>query len=206
MTESSCSGAILAGGLNSRMGGKNKALLSVGNQRILDHLTNAFQGLFETPVLVTNSPVDFLSWDMMMAADLFPVRSSLTGIHAGLFHASLPHVFVTACDTPFLKKELIVLLLDTLEPQWDVVIPETQDGFQPLCAIYSKRCLKPIERQLRDENPKIIDFFSTVRVKHVAEDRLREADPDLLSFFNVNTPQDLVKAEEMWGKGRSKEA
>jgi molybdopterin-guanine dinucleotide biosynthesis protein A len=192
-----CSGVVLAGGLNSRMGGENKALLCVGDQCILDRLMAAFEGIFRQVLLVTNSPLAFLPWNVTMVGDLFPVRSSLTGIHAGLFHASSGHVFVTACDTHFLKKELITFLLEELEPKWDVVIPATEEGLQPLCAVYSKRCLRPIERQLAEGNAKIIDFFSQVRVKEVPEERLRQADPHLLSFFNVNTPEALVRAEEM---------
>lgn len=192
-----CSGVVLAGGLNSRMGGENKALLSVGDQCILDRLMAAFEGIFRQVLLVTNSPLSFLPWDVTMVGDLFPIRSSLTGIHAGLFHASSGHVFATACDTPFLKKELISLLLEELEPKWDVVIPATEEGLQPLCAVYSKRCLRPIERQLAEGNAKIIDFFSQVRVKEVPEERLRQVDPQLLSFFNVNTPEALVRAEEI---------
>jgi molybdopterin-guanine dinucleotide biosynthesis protein A len=192
-----CSGVILSGGLNTRMGGQNKAFLSVGNQRILDRLYNTFQGLFQELILVTNDPLQYLSWDMMIVSDLFSVRSSLTGIHAGLFHCSQPHVFVAACDTPFLKKTLITALLDELEPKWDVIIPVTEEGPQPLSAIYSKRCIKPIEHQLRHGEPKIVNFFSKVKVKEVPEERLRTADPELISFFNINTPEDLAASEKL---------
>jgi molybdopterin-guanine dinucleotide biosynthesis protein A len=99
------------------MGGQNKAFLSVGDRSILDRLAWTFEGLFKEVVLVTNAPLEYLSWDLMIVTDLFPLRSSLTGIHAGLFHASAPHVFVTACDTPFLRKELITTLLDELAPK-----------------------------------------------------------------------------------------
>ena len=192
-----CSGVILSGGLNRRMGGQNKAFLLVGNQSILERLNNTFQGIFKDVLLVTNHPLQYLSWDLWIVTDLLPVRSSLTGIHAGLFHASAPHVLVTACDTPFLKGALIKVLLDELEPQCDVIIPVTREGPQPLCAIYSKRCIKPIEHQLKDQDPKIINFFSKVKVKEVSEAQLRTVDPDLISFFNINTPEDLVKSEKM---------
>jgi molybdopterin-guanine dinucleotide biosynthesis protein A len=183
------------------MAGQNKALLSVGDRSILDRLAGTFEDLFQEVVLVTNAPLEYLSWDLMIVTDLFPLRSSLTGIHAGLFHASAPHVFVTACDTPFLKKELITTLLDELEPKWDVIIPETEAGHQPLCAIYSKRCIKPIEHQLSRQDPKIINFFSKVKVKKIAEPQLRAADPDLISFFNINTPEDLAASKKMWTDG-----
>lgn len=179
------------------MGGKNKAFLSVGNHTIIDRLYNTLQGLFDEVLLVTNDPIQYLSWDLTIVTDLFPIRSALTGIHAGLFHASSPHVFITPCDTPFLKKDLIETLLEELEPKWDVIIPVTQEGNQPLCAIYSKRCIKPIERQLKNEDPKIVRFFPKVKVKEIQEARLRSADPHLISFFNINTPEDFTTSEKM---------
>ena len=181
------------------MGGKNKAFLSVGSQRILDRLYNTFLGLFDEVLLVTNDPIEYLSWDLRIVTDLFPIRSALTGIHAGLFHASAPNAFITACDTPFLKKELIGVLLEEVEPKWDVIMPVTEDGNQPLCAIYSKRCIKPIEHQLKNESPKIVKFFPKVKVKEIPENRLRSADPELISFFNINTPEDLGTSEKMLG-------
>jgi molybdopterin-guanine dinucleotide biosynthesis protein A len=198
-----CSGVILSGGLNSRMGGQNKAFLSVGHQRILDRLFNTFDGLFEEVLLVTNDPLQYLSWDALIVSDLFPVRSSLTGIHAGLFHASAPHIFVTACDTPFLSRPLIKRLLEEIEPKWDVIIPVTAEGRQPLCAIYSKRCMKPIDHQLENQDPKIIRFFPKVKVKELSDAQIRSADPDLLSFFNINTPDDLAIAEKIFAESIS---
>jgi molybdopterin-guanine dinucleotide biosynthesis protein A len=84
--------------------------------------------------------------------------------------------------------------LDELEQKWDVVIPVTEQGHQPLCAIYSKRCIKPIERLLENNDPKISNLFSKVRVKEIPEEQLRSADPELVSFFNINTPKDLDDA------------
>ena len=197
-----CSGAIVAGGLSSRMDGKNKALLTVGDQTILHHQMGVLHSMFEHILLVTNTPMAYASWDMMMVADLFAVRSSLTGIHAALFHAPYSHIFITACDTPFLNKGIVSLLLKNLEPKWDVIVPDTKTGLEPLCAIYSKRCLKPIERHLKTDRPKVTDFFPSVRLKKIGEDLLRQVDPDLLSFFNVNTPQDLTTAEGIWRERR----
>ena len=192
-----CSGVILSGGLNTRMGGQNKAFLSVGNQQILDRLYGTLAGVFKELLLVSNAPLEYLSWDLTIVTDLFQIRSSLTGIHAGLFHASTSHVFVTACDMPFLKEGLIRMLLDVFEPGWDVIIPVTEKGYQPLCAIYSRRCIKPIEHQLGNQDPKIVNFFSKVRVKKVDEEQIKKVDPELVSFFNINRPEELATSDRM---------
>jgi molybdopterin-guanine dinucleotide biosynthesis protein A len=196
-----CSGVILAGGLSTRYGGENKAFLRVGGARILDRLFAAYTDLFDEIILVTNNPLEFLEWDAMIVSDIFPVRSSLTGIHAGLFYASNPFAFFTACDTPFLKKEVIATVLEHIDPAADLIIPQTSAGLEPLCAAYSKRCLKPAEDHLRLNKLKIQMALNKCRIKRIPEERLRARDPELVSFFNVNTPQDLARAEELLAAG-----
>jgi molybdopterin-guanine dinucleotide biosynthesis protein A len=144
---------------------------------------------------VTNDPVQYMEWDFDIVTDILPIRSSLTGIHTGLFYITTPYAFFIACDIPFIKKELIELLLDSVEPGIDIVIPETSKGVEPLCSVYSKRCIKPIEEQLEKKSLKILQTFQKLRVKKIPENTLRTIDPDLLSLYNINTPDDLARAK-----------
>jgi molybdopterin-guanine dinucleotide biosynthesis protein A len=192
-----CTGVILSGGLSTRYDGTEKALLQVGGVRILDRIYDIYSDLFEEIILVTNSPQKFLDWDLLIVSDLFPIRSSLTGIHAGLFYMTNPFAFISACDTPFLKKELVETVIGKIESHIDIVMPETSAGFEPLCAAYSKRCLQPAQHHLEQEKLKIIKTFRKSRIKTISEKVLRKIDPDLQSFFNINTPEDLKRAEEM---------
>jgi len=194
---SSYTGVILAGGLNSRFSGANKAFIQIGNKRIIDRIYDVFSELFVEIILVTNDPSKYLEWDLKIVTDIYPARSSLTGIHAGLFYATGSHAFIAACDTPFLKKELIETIICAVEPQLDIIIPETSAGMETLCAVYSKRCLKQIENQLDKQEYKIQGFFNKVRVIKISEDEIRAKDPELTSFFNVNTPFAFEKAKEM---------
>ena len=191
----SVTGVILAGGQNTRFSGTNKALIPVGGKCILDRIYDVFSDLFEEIILVTNDPIQYLEWDLNIVTDLFPFRSSLTGIHAGLFYMTTPYAFFVACDIPFLKKGLVDTILNHIEPGVDIVIPETSKGLEPLCSVYSKHCLKPIEQQLVKQQLKIRQVFQKVRVKKLPENILRENDPDLVSFYNINTHDDLVRAE-----------
>ena len=192
-----CTGVILSGGLSTRYDGTEKALLRVGGVRILDRIYEIYSELFEEIILVTNDPPKFLEWDLLIVSDLFPIRSSLTGIHAGLFYMTNPFAFISACDTPFLKKEMIETVIGKIEPQIDIVMPETAAGLEPLCAVYSKRCLNPAQHHLEQEKLKIIKTFRKSRIKTISEKVLCGIDPDLRSFFNINTPDDLQRAEEM---------
>jgi molybdopterin-guanine dinucleotide biosynthesis protein A len=191
----SVTGVILAGGKSTRFSGINKSLLRVGNERILDRILLAFRPVFQEIILVTNEPVRYLEWDVKIVADLYDFRSSLIGLHAGLFHSGNSHAFVSACDTPFLVPELVKELASRVRPETDVLIPETASGFEPLCAVYSRRCLQPIERNLQEGRLKIQDFFPQVRVETIAEADIRRFDEYAVSFININTAGDLSDAE-----------
>jgi len=189
------SGVILAGGLNTRFGGQNKAFITFEGRRLIDRIHALFRGFFDEIVVVTNQPLLYLQLDAKIVTDVFPIRCSLTGIHAGLFYASHPFAFITACDTPFLQKAVIETILDAVGEGADVVIPHVEAGFEPLCAAYSKRCLQPIENQLRRGELRISRFFRKMRVKTISETRLKKLDPELKTFFNINAPADLATAQ-----------
>ena len=195
-----CSGVILSGGLAARYDGTEKALLQVGGVRILDRIYEIYRELFDEIILVTNSPEKFLEWDLLIVADLFPIRSSLTGIHAGLFYTTNPYAFISACDTPFLKKKMVETVMGKIEDKIDIVMPETAAGFEPLCAAYSKRCLEAAQNNLEQKKLKITRTFRKSRIKTISEKVLRRIDPELQSFFNINTPEDLQQAEKMLKK------
>ena len=184
-------GIILAGGKNRRMG-KNKAFLEVNGERIIDRTRNLFRELFDEVLLVTNSLPDYLDLNLRMMADLYTGKGALGGIYTGLFHAAHSHAFVAACDMPFLNKDLIRHLID-LSPGYDIVIPKTQDGLQPLHAIYSQNCLPFMEELIRQDNLKIIDFFHRVKKREVPTEEILPLDPTLASFLNVNTPEELAR-------------
>jgi molybdopterin-guanine dinucleotide biosynthesis protein A len=192
-----CTGVILSGGLATRYGCKEKSLIRIGELRILDRIYDIFSELFEEIILVTNNPLLFLEWDLMVVTDVFSIRSSLTGIHAGLFFMTNPYAFIAACDTPFLKKELVETIVGNIEEKVDIVMPETAAGLEPLCAVYSKRCLKLAQRHIEQKKLKIIRAFRKCRIKKIPENVLRRKDPELLSFFNINSPEDLKRAQEM---------
>ena len=192
-----CCAIILAGGRNTRMNGRNKAFLDIGGRTILDRLTQSLQTVFSDILLVTRQPDLYADRAFRVVQDIYTDRSSLTGIHAGLVNARTEFGFTVPCDTPFLQPALVRMLLDECEPDLDVVVPFFDGHYQPLCAIYSKRCIPVIEEQLSSRNYKIINFFDRLNVKTVFGEKLSVADPELLSFFNVNTPEAYAACREL---------
>jgi molybdenum cofactor guanylyltransferase len=214
-----CTGIILSGGLGIRFHRENKALALLGNERVLESVIRVFRDIFDEIFIVTNSPLSYTEWDLPIVTDIYPVRSPLVGIYTGLLYAAFPHVFVTACDTPFLQKQLLTVILESIDSKADIWVPETAKGFEPLCAVYSNRCLPSLEAVISanldkvpaapgsterylEQSLKIRSFFSRVRVKTIDEERIRAVDPHLYSFFNINTPEDLLRAEAILSESR----
>lgn len=186
-----CSAVILAGGLNSRMQGRNKAFLRVAGKTILDRLLDNLRPLFSEIVLVTRQPQLYRQISLRIVRDIYEARSSLTGIHAGLRAIRNLHAFVVPCDAPFLNPALVSLLVRKSRPRIDVVAPRVDGYLQALCTVYSKTCIPFIERQIENGAYKIVDFWGRVRVQAVSARSIRAVDPEMYSFFNVNTPADL---------------
>jgi molybdopterin-guanine dinucleotide biosynthesis protein A len=187
-------GMILAGGKNLRMG-QNKAFLKIQGERIIDRIKRIFVDLFDEVLLVTNTPRDYLDLNLRTVTDLYREQGALGGVFTGLFHASFPHAFVVACDMPFLQPALISYLAG-MSPGYDIVIPRTEDGLQPLHAVYSRKCLPFMEDLLCRGRLKILDFFPRVKKKEVPAEEIIPFDPRMVSFFNLNTPEDLSRIQE----------
>ena len=187
-------GVILAGGTSSRMG-SNKALLPYQGGRFIESIHRKVADLFEEVLVVTNTPELFDFLLCRKVPDLYPGMGSLAGIHAGLHHSKTGHIFVVGCDMPYLNGELVRYLASGKEG-YDVVIPETGRGPEPLHAVYGKGALGAIEEALKTGDRKVVSFFGKVKVRKVAEPEVERFDPSLRSFRNINTPEDYFHFRE----------
>ncbi|MFW6142712.1 MAG: molybdenum cofactor guanylyltransferase [Desulfovermiculus sp.] len=187
------SGAILCGGLNTRMHGQVKSHLRLGDQTFLQRLTTTLESVCAEVCLITRNPEEFSASPLPKHTDIFPLRSSLSGLHAALSYSRHTHVFITACDTPLLAPTVIHLLMARGSLSDDVIVPVINGYYEPLCAIYSRRCLPVMAELLQKGLAKISAMFSRVQVRTVPQEDLRTADPGLHSFINVNTPEDLAR-------------
>ena len=127
--------------------------------------------------------------------DIIPHQGPLGGIYTALLFSPAEWVLVKATDMPFLVPEMASLLIDSKEG-FDAVVPKLNDYYEPLLAMYNRRCLPAIARQLQQPDKRqVIGFYREVRVRTLAEEEWRKVDPDALSFKNVNTPSDLAEID-----------
>jgi molybdopterin-guanine dinucleotide biosynthesis protein A len=193
-------GAILAGGGATRFGGRPKGLEVVGGERILDRLARVMtDALGEPPLLVANAP-DAPGWrpDLRTVSDSKPGYGALGGIYTAVLNAPAPVVCI-AWDMPFVSEPLLQALADGLTG-YDAVLPESggRRGVEPLCAGYGPACAEAIAASLDEGDLRAIGFHRRIRVGTLSLDQVESlADPDLV-FFNVNTADDLIRADQLW--------
>jgi len=191
--------AILAGGQATRYSGVPKGLLHVGGRRILDRLVTACQEAFgAAPLLVANAP-EAPGWrpDLRVVRDRRPGAGTLGGLYTALLEAPAP-VICLAWDMPFVPSRLLQRLAQGLADH-DVVLPasDSRRGVEPLCAAYGPACVTPVERCLEAGDFRAVAFHHAGRLGILPVEALRPyGDPERL-FFNVNTPEDLARADEL---------
>lgn len=181
-------GLILAGGKSSRMG-RDKATMEYKGLPLIRHVLAAIEPVCD-PVLIIGGNIHYESLDIPVVPDIAPGGGAIMGIYTGLLESPNESALVVGCDMPFIKTALVKRLAE-FAPRFDVVVPRIGGHLEPLLAIYSKRCIPEIDRMIRRGEKRILDFFPGVKVKELTEDDLRPFDPDLSSFLNLNTPEDL---------------
>ena len=190
--------SIQAGGQSSRMG-EDKALKTfLGRpliQRVIDRLTSIADEILVT----TNRPEDYSFLNLHLISDLKPGRGALGGLYTAIASASLPMVAVVACDMPFASPSLIEMASRLLvQEEADVVIAKSEEGYEPLHAVYRRAtCLPAIESAIEADQWKVIAWFPGVKVRVLTFEEVQQADSSGLAFWNVNTPEEFAKAEQL---------
>jgi molybdenum cofactor guanylyltransferase len=185
-------GVILAGGQNSRMGGADKAFLTVEGKTVFERTLLLFQRCFRQVVVVSNRPQKYQMFDVQVTADEFPGRGPLAGIHAGLGVIDLPYAFVVACDMPFLRVEPIRFLVERVRAQ-EAVIARWDGDIEPLHAVYARGLRRHAGEALRRGVGAIRDFLPAIDVEYIPEAVMRGVPGAEESFRNINTPEEAAR-------------
>jgi molybdopterin-guanine dinucleotide biosynthesis protein A len=192
---------VNAGGQSRRMG-RPKALLAVPptGKPLLAHVVERLRPVAaERIVVVANEPglteAIRLDGEATWVSDAYPDAGTLGGIATALREVS-GWALIVACDLPFVSASVcgwlagLAASVEGSAGEVDVVVPIVSGYEEPLHALYHSRCLPHIERRLAQGERRVISFFPDVRVCRVEEHELRQLDPMLRSFVNVNTAQE----------------
>jgi molybdopterin-guanine dinucleotide biosynthesis protein A len=189
--DATTAGVILAGGLASRMGGRDKAFAAVDGEPIAVRTVGLFQCLFPQVIVATNRPERFAGLGVETVGDRHPGCGPLAGIHAAMLASRAPWVFVVACDMPGLDPDVIRWLLSRPRTA-EAVVPRWEDDVEPLHALYAVQTLPVVERCLAGGRWAMREFLPAIRVDYVDERELRALGGAARSLLNVNTPEELA--------------
>ena len=180
---------VLAGGKGLRLG-RDKALEVVDNRNLLQRVLSQLSSFSNDIIIVTAKDKSLSQFTgnsgFRIVADTYPGKGALVGMGTGLAASNSLYNLVVACDMPFLNQALLRYMIG-LSAGFDLVVPRLGDLVEPLHAVYSKSCLAPIERLLKQGNLKVNALFDLVKVRYVETEEIDRFDPQHLSFFNINT-------------------
>ena len=181
-------GAILAGGRSLRYG-KNKALEVFEGKRLIDREVDGLRPYCDPVLVVANDLGPYIDARATLVQDIVPHHGPLGGVYTALLFSPNNWVLTRATDMPFLIPELLKMMLDMREG-CDAVVPLLNERYEPLVALYSRRCLPAIADLMESGERKVMAFYKKVRMHYLSEAEWRSVDPEGLSFKNVNTPED----------------
>lgn len=177
--------------------GENKALLAVAGVRLIDRVVASLRPLTDEIILISNDAETYADLGLSVVADLEPGRGPLMGLYSGLSACTRELAFLLACDMPFVNTALLRRMA-AAATDYDIVIPQTTDGLHPLHAVYRRStCLPAIELALAAGERRMISFHRTMRVRVISEAEVALLDPAGIALMNVNTPDELARAERI---------
>lgn len=190
---SNVTGILLAGGKSRRMG-MDKARLEIDGEMLFVRSLSLLQRYFPT-VLIAGDRPDLAQPGVRILPDIYP-GSALGGLYTGLQAAQTDWIFVAPCDMPYPDDRLAKLLLDQRNG-FDAVVPRTPNGYEPVFAVYHRNCLPHMEEMLRNNQPRIYDFYQLISIRYL--DWHQMPDGWERALLNLNHPEQL----EMIGKESS---
>jgi molybdopterin-guanine dinucleotide biosynthesis protein A len=189
---------ILCGGRERRFG-SSKALAIVDGKRVIDRVIERLTPLSGQMIVVTSAEkADLpLPHGTSLVVDEYAGKGPLGGIYTGLAAAEFPLAIVVGCDMPFLNGRLLDYMLGLTEG-FDAVIPRLDEEMvEPLHAIYARTCLPEMKARLESDRLPVSQLLRALQVRFVEKAEYLPLDPNLLSFFNINYPSDLERANKL---------
>jgi molybdenum cofactor guanylyltransferase len=192
------SAIILCGGKERRFGGRNKAFASVGGRAVIDRVIEKLSLLSEQIIVVTSPEKNIsLSRDIRVVRDEYPGKGPLGGAYTGLLATDNEYAIVVGCDMPFLNIKVLTYMLD-IAKGFDIVVPRLGGRMvEPLHAVYARACIPKMKTRLEAGVLSISPLFTEFKVRYLEKEEYLPLDPQMLSFFNINYPDDLDRANRI---------
>jgi molybdenum cofactor guanylyltransferase len=182
--------------------GQPKAALDFGGTPLLTRIVIELKWWFDEIVIVAAPKSEGLPRieipGLKIVHDETAFAGPLDALRRGLNVLDHSVAFACSCDLPLLNSDVAADLVAMLD-DFDAVIPEVGGKLQPLHAVYRKQCANAIESLEAGGEKRLTASAIAINARKVGEEELRRIDPQLTSFFNVNTPEDYQRALKLAG-------
>lgn len=191
MAPGTLAGIILTGGRSRRLG-MDKATLTFAGRPLALRVAEVLQQFTSSLWLVTNYPVLHAVLGLPLLLDLYPGRGALGGLLTAMILTQADYFLLAPCDTPFLQPTFLAgLVAEIRHRQWLAVISQSSRGLEPLPGLYHRSLQPRLEKQLRQGDLRLRQLLSGSQTRLLTPAEVQAHDPEELSFFNLNTPEDL---------------
>jgi len=191
-------GVVLAGGPGRRLGG-DKPLRRLAGRRFLDWVASALQQV--CPRVVVSAAHQHLdpapAWPVV--ADRWPGQGPLNALASTLMATQAPALLAVAVDLPLVRPKLLEMLAQGPEDDLARAPVGPQGWPEPLLAYYHRGVLPEALRLLEQGERRTRILLQRVGARLIPAREVAQADPDGVSFVNINYPEDLARAERIVG-------
>jgi molybdopterin-guanine dinucleotide biosynthesis protein A len=173
--------------------GQDKALLCHNGETMLELTVESLRLLTGRIVIVAASADQYCVSGAEVIADLYPGAGPVGGILTGLLALGAGCHFVLACDMPMVCNPVLERLMGMARDnqQCDAVVPEINGETEPLCAVYRDTATSKLAAFMETGRRSAREALCQLNVKRIHQAELRQLDPDLMTFTNINTPVDF---------------
>ena len=181
--------------------GSDKALLRLGRMSVIEHVVERVAGVVEDIYVVARDVNSYSFLGLPIIPDIEPDMGPLMGLYSGITSSKTPWVLAVACDTPFIESHLLEMML--ARPLGaEIIAVEVDSQPQPLPALYSAGCAEVAWRLMSSGRRALRDLIAAVEVSIIPEEEVRRVDPELRSFLDIDTIEDLHRAEHLIDSGQ----
>ncbi|KAF5432159.1 molybdopterin-guanine dinucleotide biosynthesis protein A [Candidatus Methanophagaceae archaeon] len=196
---------ILAGGKSLRFQYSDKCFISLNNKPLLQHVIDCVSNVADEIIVAARDEkqgeqirdvID--NKEIRLVFDSVKGFGPLAGILSGFERATYSYALVIGCDMPFVNGRVVDFLFDVAATGYDAVVPRWDNGMvEPLHAVYRR---EPMLEAIRDAektgDKKIFEILSYIKkVEFLSVNQLKVIDPNLKTFMNINTPDELKRSQ-----------
>lgn len=178
-------GIILAGGKSSRMG-RDKGIVDLKGRAMIEHVIESAKAVTHNIIIIANND-NYNQFGFPVYSDLIPERGPIGGIVTGLHYSQTDRNLILSCDIPFVSVELLRKLTET-KSEASIIAPETEEGTEPLCAIYRQSNATYLRERINQNRLSMRDALKAADCYTI---KISVDDSHRASFININTPQEL---------------